>query len=189
MPGACATGSGLAARVKKELAAEAAAQAARARETELQRVEAGDPTAMRGFLGRLCREEGIGLIWTADQTRWFARVARREVSIPPPIDHAAFAIGLHEIGHCLVGPCAGPALECERLAWEKAGTLVAFSREMFEQLRQSLSTYRRGTPAPLAVQQQADRQMGLVTWGQEYQKRLRWQWMLERQALAKRRIG
>ena len=36
-------------RIKAELAEEAAAEAARARELERQRVEAGDPAAMRSF--------------------------------------------------------------------------------------------------------------------------------------------
>ena len=187
-------------RIKAELAEEAAAEAARARELERQRVEAGDPAAMRSFLERLCREQKISIIWTANSDQWLAR-GLREVSIPPPIDHSAFAIALHEVGHCLAGPCAGShhqaqregrthrCLECERLAWEKARMLVPFSRAMFEKLRQCLSTYRRGrTPAPPAAKQRADREMGFVQWGLEHQRRIKWQARVDAVARWKREL-
>jgi hypothetical protein len=160
-------------------------------------VEAGDPGAMRRFLEALAQEHAISIEWTADSDKWFARVASRFVSIPPPIDRVAFAIGLHEECHVIGGPCRGSdhqgtikgrvhqCLACENRTWFLSRALTNFDREMFEAARGYLGTYRRRIPAPTAAKQAADRLMGFVPWALEESQRRRWQWMLDRNARAR----
>jgi len=160
-------------------------------------VEIGDVGAMRRFLEALAQEHAIEIVWTADPHKWFARVASRYVSVPPPIDRVAFAIGLHEIGHVIGGPCSGPdhqgtvkgrvhqCLACEARAWGICRALVRFDRETFEYARGALGTDRRQIPAPASAKQAADRSMGFVPWALEESRRRRWQERRERNARAR----
>ena len=66
-----------------------------------KRVIAGDPAALRRLLEAIAEKHRITIHWTAEPRAW--RAGKNYVHIPPPIDKAAAAIGLHELAHCIAG--------------------------------------------------------------------------------------
>ena len=143
-------------------------------------------------------------MWSADPSMSGSHgSARREVKYTAtPIDHYALRSVLHEHGHVVVWSMRWPwtsgphregqkhrCLECERRSWRIAAAWVPFSRAMFERMRAALGTYRQGTPAPLETQRHADRQMGLVDWGLEHLRRMKWQARADKIARWKIELG
>ena len=161
-----------------------------------KRVIAGDPAALRRLLEAIAEKHRITIYWTAEPRAW--RAGKNYAYVPPPVDKSAAAIGLHELAHCIAGPCPRTGdhrhakvegktlicLGCEERAWEVAVGLVPFDRQMHEQLRMALGTYRRSTPAPVRVQEAADRLMGTVSYAERTLAGLRWQDRLEKQRRA-----
>ena len=162
-----------------------------------RRVKAGDAAAMRVFFeDHVCRPNRITFAYTADRTRWFARIQSRFVSVPPPVDWESFAVALHEAGHVLAPDCTGTGehrpnpdstshacLACERNATAAAHRMFPFNRQMHDRLRQAISSYRVTTPAPLAVQRDVDQFVGSVAYAE---RRMGWLRMDERIARLER---
>jgi hypothetical protein len=147
--------------------ARAAEDAIRAGWTALAiRAEHGDVQAMRDLCDSLARHHGIRIIDDPgyDSTACF-RHESRTAFVPPIDDLESFAVCLHELGHGLAGPCpmtgdhfttivggtivggvhVGGSAACQRCevdAWTEAMRLVSFTREMFDRVRRSLSSYR-----------------------------------------------
>jgi hypothetical protein len=159
-------------------------------------VVAGDPAALRRLVEAIAAKHRVSIRWTADSNEWYA-TGRHTVSVPPPIDRVAAAICLHELAHCVAGRCPRTGahrakvtgdtlacLACEHIAWDIAQRWMPFDRAEHERLRRALGSYRRGTPAPLSTQHEADQLMGTVEWARRRMAADRMRERYERQARA-----
>jgi hypothetical protein len=178
-------------------------------EALLPHIEVGNVAAMRKAVDLLAKKHRFTVevqhaTTDSDASSYaYAQWHLRKIVIPPIEDSESFSVALHEIGHIVVGECPRSephrpdptvtrwhaCLACESDATEVAMRLVPFSPEMHAKLSRCLKTYRRSTPGPESEKERLDRIAGTVFYAEQKQARLKWQAMLERQALAKRRNG
>lgn len=141
----------------------------------------GDIDAMAAIIAEIARAHDIRVVVDADASH-SAFVAARRIVVPPLDGFRDFAKTLHELAHCVAGPCQGPlhqpdraaqdshrCLECESRPWEIAQAWFPFNPEMFSTQRYCLGTYRACTPGSPAAVQHLDRARGTVAWAKSRQ--------------------
>jgi hypothetical protein len=124
------------------------------------RLEQGfDADTAQRLADGLLETHGIRITWTTARPPAASRRGRR-IFCPPIQTEIDLATFLHELGHHLAEPCAGPlhrcdphattanCVRCETLAWQHAMAIVPFSRAMFADLRTCLGSYLGSTAAP-----------------------------------------
>jgi hypothetical protein len=123
-----------------------------------------DVEVWRAVTDLIARTFGITFVFKsvealqAEGAGGYAQIALRRAHVPYITDARSFAIVLHEAGHILSEPCDPKAghdarsdgrwwlcLRCERLAWDAARWQLfpSISRDMWDELRHGLTTYRR----------------------------------------------
>jgi hypothetical protein len=162
-------------------------------DTAARRAEAGDLAAMTEMIHLLAERHSVRITWRPpDQQAYAYAIGTKAVVIPPIRSATDFAVCLHELGHCVAGPCAGgdhqpqrngqwrACLRCEQEAWEIAMRMCVFSPAMFAELQRGLTWYRRSTGGPASAAEAVDRTKGTITWADSVQKHKR---MRDRHAL------
>jgi hypothetical protein len=174
--------------------------------TAMPLAQAGDVAAMRVVGACLVEKHDVTVeerTVMPEGVAAFANAATRTIVVPPMTDAVTFAHRIHEIGHVLAGECSGRephrrdptvkswthCLKCETDAWEIAMRLVPFSRPMHDTLRSGLRTYRRTTPAPYSEVVRLERLSGTLAWLEDRQRRMKRQWMEQRQARVNAELG
>jgi hypothetical protein len=161
----------------------------------------------RQHVEALLRAHAITATWTTARVRGasaFANSAARHITCPPMIDDDTVATALHEIGHCVSEPCAGPrhyrdpdvtdwwnCLACEVSAWTAAIRLIRplpWSRAMHHKLTRALQSYRRRTPGHVATVRELDVLASHVTYYDHWLGRVKHELLLERHDHVKRNL-
>jgi hypothetical protein len=150
--------------------------------------------AMQEFATTLAAAYGVTVLYAKARAP-HAVPGLRQMVIPPITDFVSFGSFLHELGHCVNGPCprtgdhyrkfksGDGCLRCEVLAWETAQQFVPFeNRELIDDLRECLGTYLADTPAPGTALHDAERQCGTVFWAEKRQRRIAAEIRADRQA-------
>jgi hypothetical protein len=112
-----------------------------------------------------------------------AHIDQRKTAIPFAFGDRTYASGVHEQGHMLAEPCAGPlhhhdqgkvaCLRCEEQAWRIGISLALdWTETMHAFMGDCLSTYTRGTRGPTAAFEGIRRLTSRLTFHQERQRRL-----------------
>jgi hypothetical protein len=175
--------------------AEEKARKAKALSDAVRQAEKGSIAAMQQVLELIATDHNIKIVWREPDSEAYGFASGRTVHIPPIRSEVEFAVGLHEIGHCLSEPCRGGdhqrhrdgrwtnCMRCELNADEKALTLAPFSRAMFQEMRRGLQSYRQSTPAPATAVQALDQMASGVAYikakQMQYRRDLIAQWKRE----------
>lgn len=143
----------------------------------VRQAERGDLAAMRRVIELLAERDGLRIYWREPTGEAYGYALGTSGMVIPPIRSATdFAVGIHEWGHTQSERCRGGdhqpqadgrwhlCLRCEQLAWEKAMTVITFSREMFAELQRGLSSYRRRISGPATAVAAVDKTKSFSTY-------------------------